>query len=130
MPQTTLQQVLNNGSVLNKDNSINCSDFAFEIVNANYFRAEGVNQGTTARIEYDAYTPANPFVRLYVNNGENDIKLEVRPSGAIIVKNGVTKNLIAISVDDNYSDDSAAEAGGIQIGEGYHTNGVIKIRLV
>lgn len=126
----TLQQVLDNGSTLNKDTAINCADFAFEILNSNYFRVEGVNQGATARISYDCYSPQFPEINLYVNDTVDFVKVTLKTSGLSITKNnGNPKNIVALNVEDDYSDDTAAGEGGVLVGELYHTSGAVKIRL-
>lgn len=56
------------------------------------------------------------------------IKID-RSNGAItITKNGETKPLVGIDVDDDYANDAAAAAADIPIGGLYHTTGAVKIR--
>lgn len=53
-------------------------------------------------------------------------------SGNLIVSAGdltVTAGAVALPLT-NYADDTAAAAGGVAVGELYHTAGTVKIRLV
>lgn len=51
---------------------------------------------------------------------------------ALLYKETQIENINSIlpKVEDDYINDSAASAGGIGIGQLYHTSGIIKIRLV
>jgi hypothetical protein len=58
--------------------------------------------------------------------------------GAVLPKNmnerefsaWCAKQITAPKTTDNYANDAAAAAAGIQIGGTYHTSGTVKVRLV
>lgn len=49
---------------------------------------------------------------------------------ALAGSNPHTAEIMAINVADNFVNDAAAAAGNIRVGEGYHTAGAVRVRLV
>lgn len=57
--------------------------------------------------------------------------LTVTAGGATITAGDLTVTAGAVALPlTNYADDTAAAAGGVAVGELYHTAGTVKIRLV
>lgn len=71
-----------------------------------------------------------PALDMYASNASGITKIRIRPASATLEKGGVQKYIMFLSSDDDYANDAAAAAGGVEVGDLYHTSGAVKIRLV
>lgn len=79
----------------------------------------------TAKIEL---TPTD--IKLTVSDNINYCQLIISMEGAKINRIGYPKEIFRANVEDNYYDDTMAAANLIPVGGSYHTDGVVKVRLV
>ncbi len=135
----TLQETLDEGSTLDKDNivEIGVNYLKFKSTTENYITEVNIREGEVNVSVTDAVTNAYSevlvadTVTLYKDDGAGNSKqLEIEPDAVTIDTNFSGKKPIAtVAVADDFANDAAAALGGIPVGGCYHTAGVVKIRL-
>lgn len=138
-----LQTILSNGNI---------SDIGISIYNPSYGNYVSVNQDSVI-VSADVDTLDNStlgassfqiiqnstngsYIYIDINglehsngNGRTKVYFEAQDNNETITLPNRTGLACVLTVQDNYPDDGHAANGGINVGDFYHTDGIVKIRL-
>lgn len=129
----TFQQVLDKSSVLIHDTIITAKNKMFQIRTALTIIFNSNNDaGDSASIQANSDTSDSqvPNVTLSASRASDgkNATLQVTPEGVFNFDGSAAKKFIYVRIEDNFADDIAAGLGGIKTGEGYHDNGIVRIK--
>ncbi len=140
----TLQDALDAGSVLNKNNTIvnpvneirllgGDSTYALKVCyivadpnGANlYAQDDGDEKDSAVNI-----LPTLVTIQSFNNLSSDNLEMRITPTNATINKNNAgVKQIATVNLADDFANDAAAATGNIPVGGCYHTSGTVKIRL-
>lgn len=134
---TTLQQALQEGNAINTLEG----DMTFSSGNPDYSGVISQLYYSNDKVELMSQSSPDDQFFVVADNQNTSVQLMARSSTSFnkvklsadtftISKNlGLDRPIIFVDVSDDFADDTAAAAGGIEVGQVYHSAGVLKIRL-